>query len=183
VSDEELMATLIILDRPDSRHIPWFAMPHPSTYNDFAVDLDIDTDLYEKRIVGRRCADWVRAHRDDDAIRLVATRNYIKPRTALHMNWLLFRDEALANEFLDAFPQYQFEKRLERLRRERQLLTERVDRRLKRGGFDLSRFPEEQRPTIARRYVEAHDKIVDLHRYEKSLDVAKSLADDWRDKL
>jgi hypothetical protein len=180
---EALMATMIILDRPDSRHIPYFAMAHPSTYNDFVVHLDIDTDLHEKRIVGRRCADWVRARRDEDAIRLVATRNHVKPRTALYVNWLLFREEALANEFLDAFPQYQFMKRMERLRHERQSLAERVDRRLKRGGFDLSRFPEEQRPTIARRYVEAHDNIADLHRYEKSLDLAKGLADDWQDKL
>jgi hypothetical protein len=37
----------------------------------------------------------------DNAIRLVSTRNFVKPRTALYMTWLLFRDEALATEFLE----------------------------------------------------------------------------------
>jgi hypothetical protein len=103
---EALMTTL--MDRPDCRHIPYFAMAHPSAYNNFAVHLDIETDLHEKRIVGRRCADWIRAHREGNAIRLVATRNYVVPQTALYVCWLLFRDDRLATEFLDAFPSYQF---------------------------------------------------------------------------
>src|SRR6266849_1397257 len=105
------MATLIILDRPDSRHIPWFAMGVPSSLEDRAVNLDIEAALDQNSIIGRRCADWVRAHRGDNAIRFVATRNYIKPQTSLYVNWLLFRDESLATEFLDAFPRYQLEKR------------------------------------------------------------------------
>jgi hypothetical protein len=81
----------------------------------------------------------------DNAIRVVATRNYIEPRTALYVNWLLFRDDALATQFLDAFPRYQFAKMIEKLRRERQLLTEWLEQRLKRGGFDLSRIAEDHR--------------------------------------
>ena len=104
------MATLIILDRPDARHVPWFAMGVPLALEDRAVDIDIEAGLDQNRIVGRRCADWIRAHRGDNAIRLVATWNFVKPRTALYVTWLLFRDEALATEFLEAFPRYQFEK-------------------------------------------------------------------------
>jgi hypothetical protein len=95
------MATLIILDRPDARHIPWFAMGVPSSLEDRAVDIDIEVGLDQNRIVGRRCLDWIRAHRGDNGIGLVATRNYIRPQTALYVNWLLFRDEPLATEFLD----------------------------------------------------------------------------------
>jgi hypothetical protein len=177
------MATLIILDRPDARHIPWFAMGVPSSLEDRAVDIDIEADLDHDRIVGRRCADWIRAHRGDNEIRLVATRNYVEPRTALYVHWLLFRDDALATEFLQAFPKYQFQKRLGKLRREKQLLTERLDQRLRRGGFDLSRLPEDHRWTVATRYVEAHDRIADLHRHERWLESANGLGNDWRDKL
>jgi hypothetical protein len=172
------MATLIILDRPDSRHIPWFAMGVPASLEDRAVNLDIEAG---REVVGRRCADWIRAHRRDNAIRLVATRNYIEPRTALYVNWLLFRDDTLATQFLEAFPKYQFEKRIERLRRERQLLTERLEQRLRRGGFDLSRIADNDRWTVATRYVEAHDKIADLHRHQKWLETANGLGNDWLD--
>jgi hypothetical protein len=54
---EELMAMLIILDRPDARHIPWFAMGVPLALEDRAVDIDIETGLDQNRLVGRRCAD------------------------------------------------------------------------------------------------------------------------------
>jgi hypothetical protein len=180
---EDFMARLIILDRPDARHIPWFAMGVPSSLEDRAVDIDIEAALDQNRIVGRRCLDWIRAHRGEDAIRLVLTRNFVEPRTALYVHWLLFRDDALATEFLQAFPKYQFQKRLGKLRREKQLLTERLEQRLKRGGFDLSRVGEDHRWIIATRYVEAHDKIADLHRHERWLETANELGNDWLDKL
>jgi hypothetical protein len=177
------MATLIILDRPDARHIPWFAMAVPASLEDRAVDIDIEAGLDQNRLVGRRCADWIRAHRGDNGIGLVATRNYIKPRTALYVNWLLFRDDALATEFLEPFPQYQIEKRIEKLRRDRQLLTERLEQRLRRGGFDLSRIAENDRWIVATRYVETHDKIADLHRHERWLETANGLGNDWLHRL
>jgi hypothetical protein len=177
------MAMLIMLDRPDARHIPWFEMGVPSALEDRAVDIDIEGGLDQDRIVGRRCADWIRAHRGDHEIRLVATRNYVEPRTALYVNWLLFRDDTLATEFLQAFPKYQFAKRIERLRRERQMLTEWLEQRLKRGGFDLSRIADNDRWTVATRYVEAHDRIANLRRHERWLESANGLANDWLDKL
>jgi hypothetical protein len=127
--------------------------------------------LDQNRLVGRRCAD------------LVLTRNFVEPRTALYVHWLLFCDDALATEFLQAFPKYQFQKRLAKLRREKQLLTERLEQRLKRGGFDLSRVREDHRWIIATRYVEAHDKIADLHWRERWLETANGLGNDWRDRL
>jgi hypothetical protein len=102
------MATMIILDRPDARHIPWFAMGVPWFLEDRAADIDIETGLRQNGLVGRRCADWIRAHRGDNGIGLVATRNFIEPRTALHVTWLLFRDDTLATQFLEVFPRYQF---------------------------------------------------------------------------
>jgi hypothetical protein len=109
-AEEDFMATLIILDRPDARHIRYFAMGLPWLLQDRAVDIDIEAALDQNRTVGRRCADWIRAHRRDNGIGLVTTRNYVEPRTALYVNWLLFRDDALATEFLVAFPQYNLKK-------------------------------------------------------------------------
>ena len=72
---------------------------------------------------------------------------------------------------------------IEKLRCERQLLTERLEQRLQGGGFDLSRIAENHRWTVATRYVEAHDKIADLHRHERWLETANGLGNDWRDRL
>jgi hypothetical protein len=52
-----------------------------------------------------------------------------------------------------------------------------------RGGFDLSRCRQDHRWTVATRYVEAHDKIDDLHRHERELETANGLGTDWRDRL
>jgi hypothetical protein len=175
------MATLIILDRPDARHIPWFEMAVPASLENRSVDIDIEADLDQSRLVGRRCLDWIRANRGDNTIRVVTTRNFIEPRTALHVNWLLFRDDALATEFLEAFPKHQFEKRIDRIRRERQLITERLEQRC--GGFTLGRIAEDHRWTVATRYVEMHDKIADLHRHERWLETANGLGNEWLDKL
>ncbi len=66
---------------------------------------------------------------------------------------------------------------------ERQLLTERLEQRLQRGGFDLSRVREDHRLDLATRYVETYGKIADLHRHERWLETANGLGNDWRDRV
>jgi hypothetical protein len=75
---------------------------------------------------------------------------------------------------------YRLEERLERLRREREVLEEKVEQRVRRRGFDLSRIGAEQRRTVAQRFVEAHDKIRDLACYQQDLETAGRLAQEWR---
>jgi hypothetical protein len=77
-----------------------------------------------------------------EAARQSGCRDYIKPQTALYTNWLVFRNEPLATHFLKAFPQYNLEKKIEGLQHERQLLAGRVQQRLKRSRFDLSRYSQ-----------------------------------------
>jgi hypothetical protein len=96
---------------------------------------------------------------------------------------LIWADDVVATEFLAAFPEYQIDKRIGTLRRERQLLKERLDQRLRRSGFDLSRVQEDHRWTVAMRCVEAHDKIADLHRHERELETANGLGNDWLETL
>src|SRR5512134_2074496 len=93
---------------PCERHIPYFAMPVPRSRESYAQRLDIETDLLG--FVGRRCAAWVRA--TGAKIELIKTRNYVPPQTAFYATWLLFRDEAAATEFLDAYPQHRLDGRM-----------------------------------------------------------------------
>jgi hypothetical protein len=88
-------------------------------------------------------------------------------------------EKPLADDFLDAFPRYRLEERLEKLRRERQGLEEKVEQRVRRRGFDLSRVGAEQRRTVAQRFVEAHDKIRDFACYQQDLETAGRLAQEW----
>jgi hypothetical protein len=99
-----------------------------------------------------------RAHEID----LISTRNYRHPKTAVYVHWLVFRDPALAESFLAAWPRYSSGEQIENLRTEREMLAAKIDRRLKTGTFDLSRLPEQDRLPVARRYIELHEKLCEL---------------------
>jgi hypothetical protein len=174
---EETVVTLIILDRPSNWNIPYFAMGVRYSFENRATRLDIDTNL--TKIVGRRCADWVRDRQGDGAIRLLSTRNYVPPKTAVYAHWLSFRESPLADDFLNAFPRYRIEEWIEKLRWEREVLEKKVEQRLKRRGYDLSRIGEEQRRTVAQRFVEAQDKIGDLALFQRQLETVGKLPQAW----
>ncbi len=66
---------LILLDTPCELHIPYFAMPLPASRENEIARLNIDSDLI--KIVGRRCAAWIKARLEHDKIELVQTRDYV----------------------------------------------------------------------------------------------------------
>jgi hypothetical protein len=171
------MATLIILDRPKNLSIPYFAMGSRLSFENRAAPLDLNTEL--ARIVGRRCTDWVRDRQVGGAIRLLVTRNYLPPKTAVYVSWLSFHENSLADDFLNVFPLYRFDQWVERLRREREGLEQKLELRVKRRGYDLSRIGAEQRRTVAQRFVDAHDKISDLEFFQQQLETASRLAQAW----
>jgi len=171
------VATLIILDRPSNWHIPYFAMGARYSFENQATPLDLDTNL--TKIVGRRCADWVRDREGGGAISLLETRNYLPPQTAMYAHWLSFRERPLADNFLNAFPRYRLEEWFEKLRREREALEEKVEQRVRRRGYDLSRIGAEQRRTVAQRFIDTHDKIGDLVRLQRQLETIGRLAQEW----
>ena len=90
-----------------------------------------------------------------------------------------FREPGLANEFLRTFPRFDIPNRLEGLEHDRRELAAKVDERLRRGGFDIGKFPGEQRRGIARRFIEADEKLEDLARHGEELQLADSLRTDW----
>jgi hypothetical protein len=129
------------------------------------------------KIVGRRCALWLTGN--GGKVDLIGTRNYLHPKTAVYAHWLAFRPPALADSFLAAWPRYNSEKQIENLRMEREMLAAKIDRRLKTGTFDLSRLPEQDRLPVARRYTDLHEKLSDLDRHIKDLELAAELARQW----
>ena len=54
-----------------------------------------------------------------------------------------------------------------------------IDERLQRGGFDLSKFPDAQRWSIARQYIEAHDNLRDLAEHAEHLALGDGLRMEW----
>jgi hypothetical protein len=106
---------------------------------------------------------WIRERLDSDAsMALLLTRNYLPKQTALYLKWLTFRDDAFRDEFLSEWPHYRIEYQIEKLERERKELAEKLQARIDRGGYDLSKISADQRLTVASRYVEAASKIHDL---------------------
>ena len=95
-------------------------MPVPRSRESYAQRLDIETDL--ARLVGRSCAAWINARPDGPKIELIATRNYVPPQTAFYATWLVFGDEAVAGEFLDAYPQFRLDGRIAKIEADRTAL-------------------------------------------------------------
>jgi hypothetical protein len=173
---------LVLLGTPRDLHIPYFAMPVPRSRESYAQRLDIETDL--ARLVGRCCAAWINARAADAKIELNATRNYMRPQTAFHATWLLFRDEAAASEFLDTYPQHRLDGRMAKLEADRQELTAKLQHRLKRGDFNLGRVGDErQRENLARRYVEAAERLRGVSSELKLLERARELAAEWPERV
>ena len=149
---------LVLLGTPRDLHIPYFAMGIPSPRENSVTQLSIDGEL--AKLMGRRCAAWVKAKTDQENIRLVETRNYVPRQTAFYAHWLLFEKEAAFLEFLEAFPHHGLDARLAKIAEERDASAADLDRRLYRRDFDLSRVgDEQQRINLARRYVETTDKL------------------------
>jgi hypothetical protein len=178
---EVKLSRLVLFDRPRFLNIPYFALGAPNARDNACYERDLGDKFI--RLVGTRCGDWVRIHKGEGLIKLVTTRTFIPPKTAFYLNWLVFQDDALAEEFLRCFPKYDFDLGIEKLRGERESLELALIERTNRGGFDLSRFSEWQRASIARRYVEIHEKIEDLREYESGIERARGLGEEWQNRL
>jgi hypothetical protein len=123
------------------------------------------------------------ATREQHDIRLVHTRNYIPRQTAFYADWLLFREDELAAQFLTAFPRFQIAHRREKLQQDRQTIATRMEERLHRGGFDLGKHPPEQRRAIADRFIEGDDKLRDIDDHYRALELAEKLSPEWTTRL
>ena len=129
--------------------------------------------------LGAQCVQWILTRGKDHHIRLIHTRNYVPKQTAFYADWLLFREDELASQFLTAFPRFQIPHRLQGLERDRQIIATRMEERLQRGGFDIGKHPPEQRRAIAHRFIELDDKLRDIDEHCRALELAEQLSLEW----
>ena len=134
-----MASSLILLGSPRELHIPYFAMGVRWLRENRVERLDLGTDL--TRLVGRRCAAWIKARTERDRM---ATRNYVAPQTTFCATWLVFGDEAAATEFMDAYPQHRLDGRMAKLEADHDVLSAKLRDRLKRGDFNLGRVGDER---------------------------------------
>ncbi len=173
---------LILLSDPCDLNIPYFAMPVPASRESCVERLNIESDLI--RLVGRRRAAWIKARLERDVIELVHTRDFVPPKTAFYAKWLLFREEAAAAAFVEAWPRHRLDERLAKIDEERQALALKLQQRLKRGDFNLGRIgDDQQRENLARRYVETAETLRGLGSQLRLIETAKGIARRWQDKL
>ena len=96
---------------------------------------------------------------------------------------LHFRDDDLRDEFLTAWPHYRIEKQIEKLEQERNVIAARIEQKLERGGFDLSKIHREHRWKVASRYCKARQEIHDREVQVRLLKEAIRLKEVWLEKL
>ena len=172
---------LILLGTPRELHIPAMAMPSASAREDRASAQDLSEVA---KLAGRKSLAWIQARQDRGSIKLIGTRNYVPLQTAFYANWLVIGDEAVAREFLEAFPSWNLDFRLAKLSDEIQKSIADIKLRLDRGDFNLGRVGnEEQRENLARRYVEIADKRHQSETDFRLLEMAKELGEKWQSKL
>lgn len=129
--------------------------------------------------VGRQAVRWLRERWEAEKLQLIGTRNYVATLTLLYANWLFFPDDAIANEFLNVFPQFMFLNRWEQVEQMRSELTAKMEQRLARGGFDLSKHPVAQRRAIADHFSEMDHQVEHFNERLADLKLAESLREDW----
>ncbi len=170
------MISLVHVGRPKTLHIMALAMT-PRAFESRWWYSRIGDGL--SRVVGGHASRWIIAKRETNDIRLIGSKNYVPRQTAFYAHWLLFTDPILAEEFLQTFPRFNTPKRIEKLGHDRNELAEKVDERLRRGGFDLGKFPPQQRRAIALRFIEADDKLREFDQHRENLKIADGFRSEW----
>jgi hypothetical protein len=94
-----------------------------------------------------------------------------------------FSDDALASEFLSNWPHYRINYQIEKLERQRNQIAVRLQQRIDRNGFDLSKIQAEHRWAVASRFCEMSSKIHDLDWQLRYLKEAVRLSKEWAKTL
>jgi len=103
------MRKWIALKTPEELNIPYFALPVPSSRED---RIDRTTSSMHSRYLSRAQRAWLRANGLTESARVISTRNYDPPKTAVYVDWLVFFTEESAEAFLTAFPSFRPENRI-----------------------------------------------------------------------
>lgn len=141
-------------------HIPYFAMS--AEPRDSRASASTDTDTIRKAL-GGHAYKWLSENAEyEDAWRLVMTREFVPPRSAVYCTWLLFKNDDLEQKFVAMFPNLSSEVRAQRLSKDLEQSRASLDKALLTGGYDLSKSAPKSRVAVARAYIEKHEQIEKL---------------------
>jgi hypothetical protein len=140
--------------------IPYFAMSvEPRDSRASAVT---DKDKIRKAL-GGHAYKWLSENVEfQGGWRLLMTRDFVPPRSAVYRTWLLFENDDLEQKFVATFPNLTTEVRLQRLSKNLEQSRASLDKGLLAGGYDLSKSAPESRVAVARAYIEKHEQIAKL---------------------
>lgn len=176
------MTSLILIGTPEALNISCLAMASPSSKeSNWFYPKKKSTPLSE--LLGGTPYRWVAEKQKTHDIKRICTRNYIPVRTAIYANWLVFNDDIVAQEFVTKFPQFKTDLYMKKLKDDHDELQDKVNIKLTRGAFDLSKYPPDQRRSAARRFIEFDDQITALAERVRYLDMANRFADEWSKKI
>jgi hypothetical protein len=97
------MQKWIALNTPEELNIPYFALPVPSSREN-RIDRTISST--HSKYLSHAQRTWLRANGLTKSTRIVSTRNYDPPKTAVYVDWLVFDAEQWADVFLELFPSF-----------------------------------------------------------------------------
>jgi hypothetical protein len=138
-------------------NIPYFAMPVERKDNR-ASATDDKTTL--TKTIGGNTYRWLNATPEyRNAWRLIQTREFVPPKTAVYCTWLLFANDELEQRFLDQFPGMSIVVRTQMLSQKLDDLRASLEKGLLAGGYDLSKASPKSRRDVAAAYIKKHDEI------------------------
>ena len=176
------MVSLILIGEPKSLHIPVMAMQVKSNRESswsYPTASSPSLDL----LIGGNASRWIKQKQKTHSIKRIVTRNYIPLQTAFYAHWLVFFEPVVAQEFLQAFPQSDTERTVTKLEADLQSLSEKVESKLSKGAYDLSRYPSDQRRAAAVRFIEFDDQIRSIKERLQEMARAQDVRDEWRARI
>jgi len=141
-------------------NIPYFAMSvEPKDSRASAIT---DNENIRKAL-GGHAYKWLSENAEySGAWRLVMTREFVPPKSAVYCTWLLFSNDELEHKFVAKFQNLTSEVRIQRLTKDLEGFRASLEKGLLSGGYDLSKSAPKSRVAVARAYIEKHEQIEKL---------------------
>jgi len=115
------------------------------------------------RIIGGNTYRWLDATAEyRNAWRLIMTRGFVPPKTAVYCNWLIFANDELEERFLKQFPGMSIDVRMKMLSQKLDELRTALETGVTAGGYDLRKTSPKSRRHVAAAYIEKHDEVEKL---------------------
>lgn len=151
---------MISIGSMSETNIPYFAMSVEPRDSRASAVTDKKTI---RKCLGGHAYKWL-ADTDDykGSWRLVITREFVLPKSAVYCTWLLFEHDELEHKFVAKFPNLSSETRIQRISKNLEESRGSLEKGLQTGGYDLSKSAPKSRVAVARAYIEKHEQIEKL---------------------